>query len=126
VDQREREGVRLRVAVEQDDRQQPPDLALGDERLVELERVVDAEAVGGEGRRERDGNRDPQDRVRGDGEMAAAAAGEVPPRGADVAGLLRQPAEAVRDVALVLERRAAIAPLRSPSRTRAAATCRQA
>ena len=42
------------------------------------------------------------------GEMAAAAAGEVAPRRPDVARLLRQPAEPVRDLRLVLRRRPAI------------------
>ena len=99
VEQRQAERLRRRVAVDERDGQEPPDLAVGDRRLVEPQRVVDVDAVRGERRRERDRDRDPEDRVRRDGEMAAAAPGEVAPRGPDVAGLLRQPAEPVRDLA---------------------------
>ena len=45
-----------------------------------------------------------EDRVRGERHDRAAAAGEVAPRRPDVAGLLRQPAEPVRDLRLVLGR----------------------
>ena len=100
------EGEMEQVDVEERHRPEPPVLPLRHAELVELERLEDVLALVGEQRGERDDRRHRDDQQ---GERqprrVAASAREVAPRGAGVAGLLGQPAEAVGDLGLVLGRR---------------------
>ena len=102
VQQRGGEEPWVRAAVQQRHREQPPVLAGRDRLLVELEGFVQDLTLGRQDRRQRDddGRRD-QDGRDGQDLRIATTAGEVSPRPVDVAGLLGQPAESVRDLGTV-------------------------
>ena len=118
LDDRAREVERVhveaeveQVAVEQGHGPQPPVLPRRHGGLVELEKVVDRLAGRwlGEQRGQRDDARDRDDHEgHRDPRRVAAAAREVALRGAGVAGLLVEPAEAAGDLGLVLGRRPAV------------------
>jgi hypothetical protein len=89
------------AAVDERHRPEPVVLAPRDGRLVELKQLRDLLAAACLGReRDEDGHADDQPRE-GEPSAGAAALGEVAAGRAGVAGLLRQPAEAVRDLGSV-------------------------